>query len=146
MKCLYVDMPPLLLQQFCFIGKATVGGLSVQDVCYCAVTKKLLICLSDSCDRSLLTSLQPDSADLLHSESSGRVKGVIITWKGPPAAQPGYDFFSRYFAPWNGIPEDPVTAFQCSGRGGELDLALRSDGRVDISGHAVIILQGTLML
>ncbi|KAI1894614.1 hypothetical protein AGOR_G00117580 [Albula goreensis] len=149
------------------IIKATVGDLSVQDVHYCSVTKKLLIRLSDSCDRSLLTSLQPDSLNLLHSDSSGRVKGVIVTAKGAPTVQPGYDFFSRYFAPWNGIPEDPVTgsahtvlagywsekldkkrmlAFQCSGRGGELGLELRDDGRVDISGHAVIILQGTLTL
>ncbi len=28
---------------------------------------------------------------------------------GSPDCQPGYDFYSRYFAPWNGIPEDPVT-------------------------------------
>ncbi|KAG9344351.1 hypothetical protein JZ751_011020, partial [Albula glossodonta] len=89
--------------------QATVGDLSVQDVHYCSVTKKLLIRLSDSCDRSLLTSLQPDSLNLLHSDSSGRVKGVIVTAKGAPTVQPGYDFFSRYFAPWNGIPEDPVT-------------------------------------
>lgn len=29
--------------------------------------------------------------------------------EGSPESQPGYDFYSRYFAPWNGIPEDPVT-------------------------------------
>lgn len=33
------------------------------------------------------------------------VKGVIITLR----AKDGYDFYSRYFAPWVGIPEDPVT-------------------------------------
>ncbi|KAJ8359931.1 hypothetical protein SKAU_G00164560 [Synaphobranchus kaupii] len=149
------------------IVKATVGGLSVQDLCYSAATKKLLIRLSDSCNRSALTSLQPNATDLLRSDSRGSIKGVIVTVKGAPTVQPSYDFFSRYFAPWNGIPEDPVTgsahsvlagywseklgkermlAFQCSDRGGELELALRSDGRVDISGHAVIIMQGTLTL
>ncbi|KAJ8250452.1 hypothetical protein COCON_G00223740 [Conger conger] len=149
------------------IVTATVGGLSVQDLCYSAETKKLLVRLSDSCDRSALTSLRPNATDLLRSDSTGRIKGVIVTVKGTPTVQPGYDFLSRYFAPWNGIPEDPVTgsahsvlagywseklgkermlAFQCSDRGGELQLALRSDGRVNISGHAVIILQGTLSL
>lgn len=28
---------------------------------------------------------------------------------GSPECQPGYDFYSRVFAPWCGIPEDPVT-------------------------------------
>ncbi|KAG7462942.1 hypothetical protein MATL_G00190110 [Megalops atlanticus] len=147
--------------------KATVGDLSIQDVCYCTVTKKLLVRLSDSCDRSALTSLKPDAAQQLKTESSGKVKGVIVTVKGAPTAQPGYDFFSRYFAPWNGIPEDPVTgsahtvlagywseklgkqkmlAYQCSSRGGELELMIRGDGRVDIAGRAVTVFQGTLTL
>ncbi|TWW67274.1 Phenazine biosynthesis-like domain-containing protein [Takifugu flavidus] len=43
------------------------------------------------------------------NETSGRVKGLIITLKGSPDSKPGYDFYSRYFAPWYGIPEDPVT-------------------------------------
>ena len=33
------------------------------------------------------------------------VRGVIVTLQGGPP----YDFLSRYFAPWNGVPEDPVT-------------------------------------
>lgn len=35
-------------------------------------------------------------------------------------------------------------AFQCSRRGGELDISLRPDGRIDIKGRAVIVLEGTL--
>jgi len=31
-----------------------------------------------------------------------------VTMKGAPTVQPGYDFYSRYFAPWYGVPEDPV--------------------------------------
>lgn len=37
-----------------------------------------------------------------------------------------------------------MRAFQCSRRGGELDINLRPDGRVDIKGGAVIVLEGTL--
>ncbi len=44
---------------------------------------------------------------MLATEQSGRVKGVILTTSGDPGS--GYHFVSRYFAPWNGIPEDPVT-------------------------------------
>lgn len=37
------------------------------------------------------------------------VKGIIITTKGGIENFENYDFISRYFAPWLGIPEDPVT-------------------------------------
>lgn len=40
----------------------------------------------------------------------------------------------------------PGAAYQCSSRGGELELELRDDGRLDISGRAQIILQGTLKI
>lgn len=52
---------------------------------------------------------------MMAAEPTGKVKGVIITLRGRSdngcADQSGdqYDFISRYFAPWNGIPEDPVT-------------------------------------
>eukprot|EP00038_Savillea_parva_P026141 m.51741 g.51741 ORF g.51741 m.51741 type:complete len:90 (+) comp7329_c0_seq2:89-358(+) len=72
----------------------------------------------------------------------------------------------RYFAPWVGIPEDPVTgsahtvlgphwaqvlgktelrARQCSRRGGDLGICV-SDKAVTVSGTAVVVLQGTFLL
>ncbi|XP_075880312.1 phenazine biosynthesis-like domain-containing protein 1 [Nelusetta ayraudi] len=146
--------------------KAAVGDQPVQDICFSSTTKKLLLRLADSCDRSVLTGLKVDPAALIKSEKSGRVKGLIITIKGSPGCQQGFDFYSRYFAPWNGIPEDPVTgsahtvlgcywskelgktemlAHQSSSRGGELKLQLK-DRRVNISGEAVTVLQGTITL
>uniref|UniRef100_A0A3Q3L0L8 Phenazine biosynthesis like protein domain containing n=1 Tax=Labrus bergylta TaxID=56723 RepID=A0A3Q3L0L8_9LABR len=80
-----------------------VHYVSVYNVYLCSNTKKLMVRLADSCDRSVLTSLKVDPVALQSSERSGRVKGLILTMK------PGYDFYSRYFSPWNGIPEDPVT-------------------------------------
>ena len=42
---------------------------------------------------------------------STQFKGVIVTTTGQ--GKPGnYDFISRYFAPWNGISEDPVTGMK----------------------------------
>ena len=41
------------------------------------------------------------------SDTTGQVKGVIVTVAGDGSSK--YHFISRYFAPWNGIPEDPVT-------------------------------------
>lgn len=49
---------------------------------------------------------------MIELDESGKVRGVILTLKETPADDSEgtkYDFLSRYFAPWNGIPEDPVT-------------------------------------
>jgi predicted PhzF superfamily epimerase YddE/YHI9 len=76
------------------------------------------------------------------------------------------DFVSRFFAPRQGIPEDPVTgsahcslipywaarlgrtelrATQVSARGGELICSLKGD-RVEIGGQAVLFLRGEIFV
>ncbi|XP_012579082.1 PREDICTED: phenazine biosynthesis-like domain-containing protein [Condylura cristata] len=146
--------------------KTAIGDTVVQDICYSPDTRKLLVRLSDNYDRSFLENLKVSTQNLPQIENSGKVKGLILTLKGQPGGQKkGFDFYSRYFAPWVGVAEDPVTgsahtvlssywsqelgkkemyAFQCSPRGGELEISLRSDGRVDIRGGAAIVLEGTL--
>lgn len=147
--------------------KAAVGDLPIEDVCYSPAMRILMVRLADTCDRSELISLSPIAEALLNSDSTGKTKGVLVTIKGTSNAQPGYDFYSRLFAPWFGIIEDPVCgsahtllaaywseklnkkkmlAYQCSSRGGELELEVRDDGRVNIIGRAQIILQGTLKI
>jgi predicted PhzF superfamily epimerase YddE/YHI9 len=87
------------------------------------------------------------------------VFGVIVTGPGQEV-----DFVSRFFAPLQGIPEDPVTgsahctlvpywskrlgrphlrARQISKRGGELKCEDRGE-RVTIAGRAVKYLEGTI--
>jgi len=87
--------------------------------------------------------------------------GTIVTAPGDEC-----DFVSRFFAPDQGIPEDPVTgsahctlvpywaerlgkevlhARQVSQRGGELFCRLRGD-RVEIGGSAVCYLEGEILL
>lgn len=41
---------------------------------------------------------------------------------------------------------DVCVAFQCSERGGELQLEVREDGRINIAGKSVTVLQGTITL
>ncbi len=86
---------------------------------------------------------------------------VIVTAPGRDC-----DFVSRFFAPAQGVPEDPVTgsahctlvpfwsrrlgktrlfARQVSRRGGELWCEDRG-GRVSISGRAVLVLEGTFVV
>ncbi|XP_009243824.3 phenazine biosynthesis-like domain-containing protein isoform X3 [Pongo pygmaeus] len=146
--------------------KTAIGNTLVQDICYSPDTRKLLIRLSDVYDRSFLENLKVNTENLLQVENTGKVKGLILTLKGEPGGQTqAFDFYSRYFAPWVGVAEDPVTgsahavlssywsqhlgkkemhAFQCSRRGGELGISLRPDGRVDITGSAAVVLEGTL--
>lgn len=144
----------------------------IQDIAYSPKTKKLLVRLKDETTRIELESVNIDTKALQASEQTGRVKGVILTLKGSKTnmctdkSGKMYDFVSRYFAPWVGIPEDPVTgaahtvlsdywkkqldkdsfyARQCSRRGGELNITVRGD-RVELSGKAQIILKGEMFI
>ncbi|MDE1147470.1 MAG: PhzF family phenazine biosynthesis protein [Azospirillaceae bacterium] len=106
-------------------------------------------------DAATVRALAPDMAGLAGIDRFA----VIAT---APGDEPGVDFVSRFFAPAEGVPEDPVTgsahctlipywagrlgidrltARQVSARGGAL--ACRLDGdRVHIGGHAVLYLEG----
>ncbi|HDQ35013.1 MAG TPA: PhzF family phenazine biosynthesis isomerase [Chloroflexi bacterium] len=107
-----------------------------------------------------IVALAPDFAALLAAAPIAQVRGVCVTAAGAPP----YDFTSRYFAPWVGINEDPVTgsahtvlapywavelgqldffARQASARGGELRVRLLGE-RVALTGAAVVVLRGTL--
>lgn len=89
-------------------------------------------------------------------------RGVILTAIGDER----YDFYSRFFAPRVGVPEDLVTgsahckladywrkklgkeqfkAYQASRRGGELTLEIQGD-RLHITGSAVTMITGNLPL
>ena len=140
------------------------------EIAYSKVTKKLLICLKNF-DRNKLEALQPSIDSLVKIDQSAEiekgenVKGVILTFKDDSDSQ--YNFLSRYFAPWVGIPEDPVTgsahtvlthywsskmggqksflARQCSKRGGDLSLQINDNAnKVFVSGNAKIVLCGQL--
>lgn len=130
---------------------------SWREVQFSASTAKLLICLEKEAQ---VRGLRPDFAALVAAENKLGVRGTIVTARGSGP----YDFVSRYFAPWVGIDEDPVTgsahtvltpywadrlgkrrmlAYQASKRGGELQLELGED-RVYITGGAVTVIEGRL--
>ena len=139
-----------------------VGDIPLQDVQYSPSTKKLLLRLPDSFTRTQLENLEVDPQALKQTpQGEPLVKGVILTMRGTGE----YDFLSRYFAPWVGIPEDPVTgaahtvlasywseklgkrclfARQCSARGGDVRVEVGEGGRVFLSGRAYIVLEGKL--
>ena len=120
---------------------------------YGKLTNYLLIHLQNE---EIVTRLSPNFQLLqeLNLPCSG---GIIVT---ALSDNPNYDFVSRFFAPWEGIMEDPVTgsahslltpywqpivkksemnARQISSRGGILYLKAKDDRRVFIGGSAEII-------
>lgn len=126
------------------------------DICGVYTARDLLVELADE-DRVL--NCRPDFSKLAQLDTFA----VTITAK---AVSPGYDFVSRFFAPQQGINEDPVTgssfcsltpfwaerlhctelrAWQCSARGGDIRQRL-SGNRVKIGGKAFTYLRGQIRL
>ena len=142
--------PPALL--------AALGIEAVKNSVYNEETKILLLEIADPEE---LAHLDPDFAALLRSHNS--INGVLVT---TPSEGDGYDFHSRYFWPWSGTNEDPVTggthtflakywasrlgktkmkSFQSSKRTGFMDVEL-VDGKLQIQGQAVIVFEGRLTI
>lgn len=136
--------------------------------------------------RQELEDLQPAISVAEACSKDGEIVGVIVSLldgmhftcssfvcdevsRNSSVARAGDDTIcSRFFAPWAGIPEDPVTgsahsvlaafyctskgqqsmpARQCSKRGGELDITLHAENQtVDVSGHAVTTVAGTMFV
>jgi PhzF family phenazine biosynthesis protein len=108
-------------------------------------------------------ALDPDFTRLGAVEVGDTALGVIVT---APGDDEGVDFVSRFFGPWVGVNEDPVTgmahtlltpywaaetgrevmkARQISSRGGQLRVSVDAD-RVQVSGRAVTVVRGRLLL
>ncbi|UCG37248.1 MAG: PhzF family phenazine biosynthesis protein [Candidatus Bathyarchaeota archaeon] len=134
-----------------------LGAKTFENAAYSRQTKKILIHLSN--EKEVRQAI-PDYEAMKNLETEEEIKGVILTSLG----EPPYDFVSRYFAPWIGINEDPVTgsahttltpywakilckeemlAYQASARGGILRVRLKSAERVELVGSAIIVMKGT---
>lgn len=72
---------------------------------YSAATKKVVLVLEGQ-GREPLLGLKPDVKAMQACHDGSKFKGVTVCTMGEAGS--GVDFHSRYFAPWNGIDEDPV--------------------------------------
>jgi PhzF family phenazine biosynthesis protein len=139
---------------------ALLEALGVPAVSNTAFSPKNKILLLEMADDQQLAALRPDFAALLQSYTG--INGVLVT---AAASQAPYDYHYRYFWPWAGTNEDPVTggvqtflarywatrlhkqvmqAFQSSSRTGSMQVALHAD-KVLLTSHAIIVLEGNLL-
>jgi PhzF family phenazine biosynthesis protein len=138
---------------------AALGVREVKAASYVRGGRNLLLEVGSEPE---VRNLAPDFVRLRSSRGEAGFLGVNVTARGSGE----FDFVSRYFAPWVGIDEDPVTgaahcaltpywaeltgksemrAYQASARGGELTVRLKA-GRVELVGEAVIVADGALRL
>jgi len=140
---------------------AMLAALGIEAIRNSVFNEETNILLLEIADPEELADLDPDFAALLRSHNS--INGVLVT---APSEGDGYDFHSRYFWPWSGTDEDPVTggthsflakywasrlgktkmkSFQSSKRTGFMDVEL-VDGKLRIQGQAVIVFEGRLTI
>ena len=145
-----------------------MGISTYERAVYSSQLNKLVIELRS--EKELLR-LHPDFEKLKRLDLEYDIKGIAVTCKNHNMIESpynkSYDFLTRYFNPWFGVDEDPVTgsvhtilapywseilgkkeliAYQASKRGGFIHLNLVDEERVELSGHAVVVMEGEIRL
>ena len=135
-----------------------VEALGLSQVSNCVFNKETNILMLEIEDVNELRSLKPDQQTLISAHSG--IHGVLVT---AVSDQEEVDFESRYFWPWSGTLEDPVTggthtfmalywsrklgkremkSFQCSERTGSMTVTIRDENTLLIKGSAVVVFEG----
>jgi PhzF family phenazine biosynthesis protein len=144
------------------VNKDMLHALSLPRVQDAQYSKDLNMVLLRVADKNTLLAIQPHFRELALSHPGLNV--LVIT---APSTDQQFDFYSRSFCPWIGIDEDPVTgaahtmlapywqkilgrkkmkAFQCSERGGYLDLVIKNQDELEVTSQAHIILEGEISI
>lgn len=140
--------------------QSVLSALGLKSVINTSYSPKNKIIVLEIAEAVILAALKPDFAALINAYEN--INGVLVT---APSDTEQYDFHYRYFWPWAGTNEDPVTggvqtflakywaprlnkkkmkAFQSSQRTGFMTVELVND-KVLIYGTAVIIFEGDLL-
>jgi len=160
--CHTIDLGPeviLNLTKNCAISQRDILGTFFDEK-----SGKLIV---EMTNLESIISAKVSSDGLLQMSFPVNVRGISLTTSNlsDQTHCKNCDFASRYFSPWNGIPEDPVngsshailgpfykkklnknsfTAYMASERTGHLYISLEDVGRVRISGYAVTTLSGLI--
>jgi PhzF family phenazine biosynthesis protein len=138
---------------------AMLKALGLPEITNTAYSRESKIILIEIGNADILAGLNPDFNALLNSCEN--INGVLVT---APSNNSQYDYQYRYFWPWAGTNEDPVTggvqsflakywsdrlnkkimkAFQPSRRTGYMNVELQKE-KVLLTSQAVILLEGNL--
>lgn len=140
--------------------RGLLEALGISEVRNAVFNKETCILLIEVGSTELIAELTPDYAALVQSHDG--INGVLVT---AASEGDGFDFHSRYFWPWSGTNEDPVTggthtflgpywsvrlgktrlkSFQSSARSGFMDVEILDDEKLKITGSAVVVFEGNL--
>jgi PhzF family phenazine biosynthesis protein len=143
------------------VPEPVFNALGIENATDTRFSSKNKIILIELGDTDKLADLKPDFVALINSYSG--INGVLVTAKSNDTS---FDFHYRYFWPWAGTNEDPVTggvqtfltkywakklgktkfkAYQSSSRTGIMTTELIND-KVLIYGEAVITFEGEFKL
>lgn len=136
-----------------------MGIFRYKKIIYGKRTKKLVLHLKNEEE---VMKIKPDFEHMKKLDLKN-IKGVAVTAR----MNEKYDFITRYFNPWVGVNEDPVTgsvhtllasywsdilnkkilkAYQTSQRSGEILLRLKENNRLELVGKALIVLKGEIYI
>jgi len=137
-------------------------ALGINNILNSAFNKETNILLIEIKSSTMLKNLTPDFEKLKRSHKT--INGVLVT---AVSKKKDFDFESRYFWPWSGTNEDPVTgathtflskywstrlekkkmkSFQCSERSGFMEVELINDKTLIIKSEAQIVFTGALKI
>jgi PhzF family phenazine biosynthesis protein len=140
---------------------AMLKALGLSEVVNTVFSPHNKVILLEISSARVLADLRPDFEALIPSQKG--IHGVLVT---APSVDEGYDYHYRFFWPWAGTNEDPVTggvqtflakywskklnkknlkAFQSSGRTGYMKLTMQDD-HVLLTSQAVIMLEGNFLV
>lgn len=143
------------------VSKALLNALGISELINCVYNKETNIIVLEISSPSTLANLTPDFEALVKTNNT--INGILVT--APSTDE--YDFHSRYFWPWSGSNEDPVTgathtflakywgeklnktamkSFQASHRTGSMEVELIENNQLLINGEAIIVLKGKLCI
>lgn len=144
------------------VPKKLLAALGIDEVANSEFNKETNILLIEINDAKLLQQLSPDFEALKQSHDT--INGVLVT---ACSQKENYDFESRYFWPWSGTNEDPVTggthtflakywslrlnkkkmnSYQCSERTGFMEVELIGDNHMTIKSQAQIVFKGEMRI
>jgi len=142
--------------------KELLNALGIDKIINSAFNIETNILLLEIESSVLLNNLSPNFEKLKRSHKS--INGVLVT---SISEKSDFDFESRYFWPWSGTNEDPVTggthtfltkywstrlnkkkmnSYQCSERTGFMKVELINDQKLTITSEAQIVLKGEIRI